>query len=98
MAAGIALKESLRTLEGEAARYDYEMLSRVAAVLHDTLKNNPVESLDDAEMQAFQEAAKQATEGRAETSDPYQCELALYRAGLSWLPSVSRERNLDRTY
>src|SRR5690348_13836528 len=34
LAAGIALKTSLRKLEQTAARYGYERLSRVAAVLH----------------------------------------------------------------
>ncbi len=33
----ILLKEALRRLEHEAARYDYEPLSRIAAILHNVL-------------------------------------------------------------
>ncbi len=85
---GIALKASLRKLENEAAKYDYEPLSRVAAVLHDTLKHNPIESFDKAEMRGFIEASKQATEGSANQSDPYVCEKTLIQVGLSWLPTL----------
>jgi hypothetical protein len=89
LVSSISLKEALHKLEYAADRYDYEPLSRVAAILHDTLKNNPIEAFDDQKLRGFIEATKQATEGRADQSDPYQCELSLYRARLSWLPSVA---------
>lgn len=87
LAAAVTLKASLRNLEHEAGRFGYEALSRVAAILHDTLKNNPVETWDNTELQGFLKACEQATEEQAITADAYTCEKTLFHAGLSWLPT-----------
>lgn len=60
----------------------------MAAVLHDMLKHNYIEDFDDAQLQGFLEAAKQVVEVSPDQSSPYDCELALFKAGLSWLPTV----------
>lgn len=91
LAAAVPLKTSLRKLEHDAGRCGYEALSRVAAILHDTLKNNPVEALDDAEVQGFLKACEQAIEGQASNADAYVCEKTLFHAGLSWLPTFRIE-------
>src|SRR5579871_4122280 len=62
LAACISLKDALHQLELKANEYDYEPLSRVAAVLHDTLKNNNVLTLDEIELGGFVKACEQATE------------------------------------
>ena len=87
LAAAVILKASLRNLEHEAGHFGYESLSRIAAILRDTLKNNDVETWDDTEMQGFLKACEQATEGQAITADAYACEKTLFHAGLSWLPT-----------
>jgi hypothetical protein len=63
-------------------------------VLRYTLANNDVEDFDDNMLAGFGEATKQVTEVPPEQSSPYDCEVALYRAGLSWLPEVE-EAEMD---
>ena len=87
LATAVTLKASLRKLEHEAGHFGYESLSRVAAILHDTLKNNPVEAMDDTEMQGFLKACEQATVEQPIAADAYACEKTLFHAGLSWLPT-----------
>ena len=84
----VLLKEALRRLEDEAARLDYEPLSRIAAVLHDVLRYNAIEEFSGDMLAGFVEALQQVTEVRADQADPFTCELALYKAGLDWLPPI----------
>jgi hypothetical protein len=95
LTACIDLKQSLNKLERDAARYGYEPLSRVAAILHDTLKHNFIEDLDEQNFQGFFEATRQATEGRADHADPRECDLTLIQAGLSWLPGIPQFEETD---
>jgi hypothetical protein len=88
----IVLKAALRELEQSADRYGYERLSRVAAILHDTLRYNPIEAFDDAALQSFMDALGYATEGRADAADPVECEHALLAGDLTWLPPIRADR------
>jgi hypothetical protein len=96
LAAGLSLKDSLQGLEREAARSGYEPLSRVALVLHFTLANNHMEDFDEEMLAGFLEAARQAVEVPPEQANPYDCEWALFKVGLSWLPEVD-ESEVDES-
>ena len=82
------LRTSLSQLEDEAGHYAYERLSRVAIILHDVLKHNPIAEFTEEQQQAFLLAARQATEGAPEQADSRECDRLLYPTGLDWLPPV----------
>jgi hypothetical protein len=83
------LRTSLDHLEDEAGRKnEYEQLSRVAAVLHDVLKHNPVVEFTEEQQRTFVRAAKYAIQGAPEQADALECDRVLYGAGLDWLPPI----------
>jgi hypothetical protein len=89
IAAAIVVKEALRELEGTARRYEWEDLTFVAAILHDTLRYNPIEAFDERQCRAFLEASRQVIDVAPSDSDPTTCLQALWRGGLDWLPPVN---------
>lgn len=89
IAVAMKVKEALRELEEISERYELENLTRVAAILHDTLRYNPIETFDERQLRAFLEASRQATDVAPSDSDPTTCLQALWRGGLDWLPPVN---------
>lgn len=88
LSAGVQLQNALRTLEIAARKNNFRLLSRVAAVLHDTLKHNPVEGFSKTQLTAFQKATHEAIKTNPKKANPYAAERHLFRAQLSWLPSL----------
>lgn len=88
LSAGVQLQNALRTLEVTARKNNFRRLSRVAAVLHDTLKHNPVEEFSKTELTAFKKAMTEAIKTVPQKTNPSAAEKHLFRAQLSWLPSL----------
>ena len=74
-------------------------ISRVAAVLHDTLKaiheviaerseHQPIEGFNKEQLKAFQKACQEAIKIDPTMASPRESEKYLFRAQLSWLPSL----------
>jgi len=85
--ASVQLQTALHVLEVAARKNNFRLLSRVAAVLHDTLKHNPIEGFSKAQLLAFQKACQEAIIDPSKAS-PRASERHLFRAQLSWLPSL----------
>lgn len=88
LSAGTQLQNSLRALELAARKDNFRLLSRVAAVLYDTLKRNPIEGFSREQLTAFQKACQEAIKIDPMNVKPRISERHLFRARLSWLPSL----------
>jgi len=88
LSAGVQLQAALRELEVAGRKNNYRPLSRVAAVLHDTLKHNPIEGFTKEQLKAFQKACQEAIKIDPAKASPRESERYLFRAQLSWLPSL----------
>ena len=88
LSAGVQLQSALHALEVAAKKNNFRPLSRVAAVLHDTLKHNPIEGFSKIQLTAFQKACQEAIKTDPAKSSPRASERHLFRAQLSWLPSL----------
>jgi len=86
--AGVQLQTALNALEVTARKNNFRLLSRVAAVLHDTLKYNPVEGFSNVQLTAFQKACQEAIKLDPAKVSSRASERHLFRAQLSWLPSL----------
>lgn len=84
----VQLQTVLRALEIVARNNNFRPLSRVAAVLHDTLKHNPIEGFSKEQLTAFQKACQEAIKIDPAKASPREAERHLFRAQLSWLPSL----------
>jgi hypothetical protein len=88
LSAGVQLQAVLHALEVAARKNNFRPLSRVAAVLHDTLKHNPIEGFSKEQLTAFQKACQEAIKTDPAKYSPRASERHLFRAQLSWLPSL----------
>lgn len=88
LSAGVQLQTALRTLEEAARNASFRLLARVSAVLHDTLKHNPVEGFSEAQLAAYHQACQEAIKIDPSTANPRVCERHLFHAQLSWLPPL----------
>ena len=88
LSAVIQLQTALRALEIAARKNNFRPLSRVAAVLHDTLKHNPIEGFNRTQLTAFQKACQEAIKNDPAKASSRESERHLFRAQLSWLPSL----------
>lgn len=85
LSAVVQLQTALGALEVAARENNFRLLSRVAAVLHDTLKHNPIEGFTKEQLKAFQKACQEVIKI---DPNPRVCEKHLFRAQLSWLPPL----------
>lgn len=94
LSAGVQLQTALRALEVVARDANFRLLARVAAVLNDTLKHNPIEGFSKAQLTVYNKACQEAIKMDPSQSCPRVCEKHLFHAQLSWLPLLPN-RALD---
>jgi len=85
LSAGVQLQTALRTLEVAARNENLRLLARVSAVLHDTLKHNPIEGFSKVQLTAYHKACQEVIKINP---NPRVCEKHLFMAQLSWLPPL----------